>query len=351
MNWVQRLSRWACRARPAVVYALAMAGAALLVGLLLLAQMGGVDEAARQGWRSLGPALDAMLLALGLGAALASWLRRGAGARRATEWEILEGIRNGEFSVQYQPIVTAAAGECVGAEVLARWRHPAQGNIRAELFIRAAVEAGLITELTRALLKQAASELSQVALPAGFMVAFNIASESLASPALLDDCRELLEVLKANQGVLVLDVSERSPLREEAATLEVICALRREGVQLALDDFGSGYADQAYLRRWGFDFLKVEKGFVSALGRECLRGNVLENAALTPGRVGAKVIVKGVETQGQQNYLNVKGYELLQGYYFGRPMGLGHFRQWLYSGIAEDRQAVRLREEASARKG
>ncbi|POZ60835.1 EAL domain-containing protein [Chromobacterium alticapitis] len=312
----------------------------------------GLSVSARaDGWGAGWADAESGLLSLGLGAALASWLRRGAGSRRASEWEILEGMRNQEFSLLYQPIVTASGGACVGAELLARWRHPAQGGIRADLFIRAAIEAGLIAELTRYLLARAAEELRQIVLPPGFMVAFNLASESLAMPELLEDCRELLAVLREKQATLVLDVSERAPLLEDAGTLEVISALRRQGVKLALDDFGSGYADQAYLQRWGFDFLKVDRGFVSTLGRDCLRGNALEEVLLRPERMGARIIVKGVETQGQQSYLSVKGFELLQGFYFGKPMTLNHFRQWLYSGIVEDRKSSLGRETAGGRRG
>ncbi|MEN3812605.1 EAL domain-containing protein [Chromobacterium piscinae] len=261
--------------------------------------------------------------------------------RSASDWEILEGIRNQEFFVHYQPIVTAAGGECVGAEVLARWRHPIQGNVRADLFIREATEAGLIVPLTRYLLKRAAGELRQVALPPGFIVGVNIAGEHLAMPELANDCREMLEMLRAKQAALVLEISEQTPLSEASGAQEVIRRLKREGVKLALDDFGSGYADKDYLRRWGFDYLKVEKGFASALGQDTLRGNVLDGLLPSSRQLGVSVIVKGVETAGQQNYLKASGFELLQGFYFGKPMALSHFRQWLYSGVIQDRSPTR----------
>ncbi|UTH73194.1 EAL domain-containing protein [Chromobacterium sp. IIBBL 290-4] len=286
---------------------------------------------------------DVLLLALLIGAQAASWLLRSAGVRNASDWEILEGIRHQEFFAHYQPIVTAASGECVGVEVLARWKHPVQGNVRSDLFIQTAIDAGLIVPLTRYLLGRVVGELKQVVMPPGFMVCVNIASEHLAMPELEADCRDMLAMLREKQALLVLEVSERAPLREDSGAQEVIRRLRKKGVRLALDDFGAGYADKAYLQRWGFDYLKVEKGYVSALGHDCLRGNVLDGLLLSSSELGAKVIVKGVETQGQQNYLNVRGFEYLQGFYFGKPMALNHFRQWLYSGIIEDRRSSKRR--------
>ncbi|WP_434634678.1 EAL domain-containing protein [Chromobacterium sp. CV08] len=337
----RRLSLHALRRRPAAVYAAMMAATGVPAASLLLLQgwwLSGGGTWWRPGWREVLPSAEALSLALLLGAMLAGWLLRGAGVRNASEWEILEGIRLQEFFAHYQPIVTAGGGECVGVEVLARWRHPVQGNVRADLFIPAAIDAGLIMPLTRYLLRRAADELRQLVLPPGFIVGINIAGEHLERPELEGDCGELLEVLDGKQAVLVLELTERTPLRDAPDTLDRVRRLRARGVRLALDDFGAGHADQAYLQRWGFDYLKVEKGFVSALGRETLRGNVLDGLSQASERIGVRVIVKGVETQGQQNYLNAKGFELLQGFYFGKPMALNHFRQWLYAGIIEERR-------------
>ncbi|WP_293764267.1 EAL domain-containing protein [uncultured Aquitalea sp.] len=283
---------------------------------------------------------DALLLAMVTGAVLAWALLRRRVARNSSGWEIAQGIRNKEFFTHYQPIVAAENGECVGVEVLARWRHPVQGAIRSDLFIPAAEDAGLIVPLTRYLIRRVTKELKQVALPPGFFVGINIAAEHLGMPDLVEDCKVLLAVLREKKAVLVLEVSERFPLPEHQVTHRVVQDLRQMGVKLALDDFGIGHADRNYLRRWGFDYLKVEKGYVSALGKDSFKTNILDNLLLTSQQLGVQVIVKGVETQGQQNYLTVKGFEFLQGFYFGKPMTLNHFRQWLYSGITQDRTHV-----------
>jgi len=289
-------------------------------------------------WRSLVWRLDTLLVALLAGLALCWALQRQRMARHSSAWEIAQGIRNREFFTHYQPIVTADMGECVGVEVLARWRHPVQGAIRSELFIAAAADAGLLVPLTRYLIRRVTKELSQVVLPPGFFVGINIAAEHLGMPDLVEDCKLLLAVLREKKAVLVLEVSERFPLPEHRVAQRVVQDLRQMGVKLALDDFGIGHADRNYLRRWGFDYLKVEKGYVSALGKDSFRANILDGLLQTSQQLGVQVIVKGVENQGQQNYLLVKGFEYLQGFYFGKPMTLNHFRQWLYSGIAQDRK-------------
>ena len=217
-------------------------------------------------WQALRTQWLALLLAAALGCGIAWGVRRGGG-RKATGWEIAEGIRQKEFFAHYQPIVTASNGECVGVEVLARWRHPVQGNVRSEVFIQTAIDAGLIVALTRYLLRRVAEELQQIVLPPGFMVGINISTEHLALPELLDDCRALVNLLRDKQAQLVLEISERAPLQEASGAQKVINGLRQMGVRLALDDFGAGYADKAYLSRWGFDYLKVEKAMCRRWGR------------------------------------------------------------------------------------
>ncbi|AAQ60559.1 EAL domain-containing protein [Chromobacterium violaceum] len=338
------LSRRAVGAGAAPVYALAVAACAL-PALFLLWRLGAASFDPPD-WRGWAIASEIGLLAALVGAMLAGWLRRGAGLRGAGGWEISEGMRSQAFFAHYQPIVTGTRGECVGVEVLARWRHPVRGNVRADLFIPEAVEAGLIVPLTRYLLKRVCDELRKVALPPDFMVGVNIAGEHLALPELVQDCREMVDMLRAKQATLVLEISEQVPLSEASGALGVIRRLKREGVKLALDDFGSGYADVAYLRRWGFDYLKVEKGLVSTLEWDALRGGG-RDGVLSSGEPGVRVIVKGVETSGQQSDLSGKGFELLQGFYFGKPMTLNHFRQWLYSGIIQDRSTAGVRPRDS----
>ena len=327
-------------------------------GLLYRQSLSGgkLDVVVQETWttvllRSLLHRLDTMLLALAAGGVLGWALMRRRLARNTSTWEIAQGIRNREFFTHYQPIVTAESGECVGVEVLARWRHPVQGAVRSDLFIPAAEDAGMIVPLTRYLLRRVCKELKPVALPPGFMVGVNIAAEHLGMPDLIEDCKMLLAVLREKNAVLVLEVSERLPLPEHQVTHRVVQDLRQMGVKLALDDFGLGHADRNYLRRWGFDYLKVEKGYVSALGKDSFKANILDGLLSTSRLLGVQVIVKGVETQGQQNYLSVKGFQLLQGFYFGKPMTLNHFRQWLYSGITQDRSAAAAREAAAAANG
>jgi sensor c-di-GMP phosphodiesterase-like protein len=136
------------------------------------------------------------LLAALAGVLLGWALLRRQLARNSSSWEIAQGIRNREFFTHYQPIVTAEHGECIGVEVLARWRHPVQGAIRSDLFIPAAEDAGLIVPLTRYLIRRVSKEFKQVALPPGFLVGINIAAEHLGMPDLVEDCKILLAVLR-----------------------------------------------------------------------------------------------------------------------------------------------------------
>ncbi|SMF38940.1 EAL domain-containing protein [Pseudogulbenkiania subflava] len=306
----------------------------VLVGLLLVTLESRLTLA-------MGGLLAPLLMALLAGAALGWAINSTKDSRNSNNWEIAQGLRKREFFVHYQPIVTAQSGHCIGVEVLARWRHPVQGFIPSQLFIPAAEEAGLIVALTRYLLRCVGYELGQMMLPAGFVVGVNISASHLTTRDIIEDCRLLLSVLKDKHIQLVLEVSERVALEEHEESLKVVRELKAMGVQLALDDFGAGHADRHYLQTWGFDYLKVEKGYVSAIGKEGFRGNILDDILVNATQLGLKVMIKGVETQGQQSYLNAKGFQFLQGFFFGRPMTLNHFRRWLYAEVASESESPR----------
>lgn len=285
--------------------------------------------------------LAVLLMSLLAGGFLGWAINSSKDSRNSNNWEIAQGLRKREFFVHYQPIVTAHSGHCIGVEVLARWRHPVQGFIPSQLFIPAAEEAGLIVALTRYLLRCVGHELGQIMLPPGFVVGVNISASHLTTRDIIEDCRLLLSVLKDKQIQLVLEVSERVALEEHEESLKVVQELKTMGVQLALDDFGAGHADRHYLQKWGFDYLKVEKGYVSAIGKDSFRSNILDGILVNANQFGLKVVVKGVETQGQQSYLHAKGFQYLQGFFFGKPMTLNHFRRWLYAEVAHESEPPR----------
>ena len=329
MVWAKALlgaPAWAVYVSAMVLY--------VLVGLLLVALESRLALA-------MGGLLTPLLMSLLAGGFLGWAINSAKDSRNSNNWEIAQGLRKREFFVHYQPIVTAQSGHCIGIEVLARWRHPVQGFIPSQLFIPAAEEAGLIVALTRYLLRCVGHELGQIMLPPGFVVGVNVSASHLTTRDIIDDCGLLLSVLKDKQIQLVLEVSERVALEEHEESLKVVQELKSMGVQLALDDFGAGHADRHYLQKWGFDYLKVEKGYVSAIGKDGFRSNILDDLLVNATQLGLKVVVKGVETQGQQSYLNAKGFQYLQGFFFGKPMTLNHFRRWLYAEVAHETESPR----------
>ncbi|MDF0605032.1 EAL domain-containing protein [Neisseriaceae bacterium TC5R-5] len=263
-------------------------------------------------------------------------LRWGRSKSEVSAEAFIAGLHENAFCAHYQPIVRAATDECIGVEALARWRL-GHSHLLPESFIPTALDAHLMIELSRYILQRVAEDFKQFALPPHFIVSVNIPAEYLTMPALLEDCHELLAILQSKQARLVLEVPATLPLPEELEAQLVTEGLRQLGIKLALDNYLATTANPYHLLKWAFDYLKVEKDYISSWGQPGFQDNSLDILLSSAQKLGAELIIKGVENQGQHHYLSKRGVPYLQGFYFSKPMTRNHFRKWLYSGIIEDK--------------
>ncbi len=244
--------------------------------------------------------------------------------------KISQGLARGQFHAFIQPVFTRE-GVLSGGEVLIRWIHPKDGFIPPDVFIKAAEHSGQINKLFSVLVQQLLATLGRpgVRLPIGFHLGLNISAPQLAQPALLTDCHALMAMLAPQQGVLVLELTERVEIPDNAACYGVLNQLKSEGARIAIDDFGTGHSSLIYLTRMQVDCLKIDKSFVDLIA-EGSRTDIVDNVIDLARRLGMITVAEGVETAYQQAYLQQMGVDMLQGYYFARPMPLADFvRQYL----------------------
>jgi len=239
-------------------------------------------------------------------------------------------MRANEFSVEYQPVYGVALGRCQGAEALLRWtRRGAQADaVRPDEFIAAAEEEHMIVPLTRHLLKLVARDVAKMNLGPGFHLGINFAPEHLSSESFIGDVRALLDSLGTAGPEVVIEITERTLIRNTEEALRNLVQARSEGVKVAIDDFGTGYCALSYLERFPFDLLKIERGFVIAIEPEVRRAVVLDSIIDLAHSLGAQIIAEGVETQAQYDYLRARGVGFVQGYLYARPMNAEAFGQW-----------------------
>lgn len=247
------------------------------------------------------------------------------------EKRLRRAIRKGDLSVLYQPKINVRGGQVSEAEALVRWTDPELGMIPPDRFIPIAERAGLIGLLGAHVLKKACQEAVSWSPDEAdtSAVAVNVSAIQLQDPSFPDSVRETLDVTGLRGERLILEVTE-SALMEAAdmvvANMKKIVAL---GVRFAVDDFGMGYSNFAYLRRLPIHSLKVDKTFVDLITDSENDARICQ-AIIALGRaLDLVVVAEGVETLEQSLFLKAYGCDQLQGFYFSKPLGGIEFREFV----------------------
>ncbi len=249
--------------------------------------------------------------------------------RMSSGREILAGIKRHQFSVVYQPVMDTQHQDIKGVEALMRWHHPAAGPIPPDVFIQYAEAQGLIVPLTRHLFSLIVKDLPvlQQCLPAGSKLGINLAPSHLKAASFQSDITQFVNQLPGNYFRLLLEMTERAML-EGDDVLESFNWLHEQGFDIAVDDFGTGHSALIYLQRFPFDYLKIDKGFISAIGQETVTSPVLDAVLNLAQRLKMETVAEGVETADQAAWLARRGVTYMQGYYLGRPMSAQQLNEW-----------------------
>lgn len=220
------------------------------------------------------------------------------------------------ISVVYQPIFELETGRMLGYETLMRLKEADGRSISPDVFIPVAEQSGAIVELGAWVIDQACADVAGYGL--GSVVAVNVSAVQIKAPNFSLRVTEILNRHGLAPRQLALEVTERVDIIPEPQVMRNIEQLRNLGVQIWLDDFGTGYAGIGWLRRFEFDIVKIDRGFLhecqTAQGLRMLHGMISLLRSL-----GRTVLVEGVETEEQKNLLKRLGVDLVQGFLMGRP--------------------------------
>ncbi|WP_115720305.1 EAL domain-containing protein [Gallaecimonas mangrovi] len=262
--------------------------------------------------------------------------------------ELKKAMKNDEFFLMYQPVFALSRKQPVGVEVLMRWRHPVQGLISPDIFIRTAEETGLIVPLTRHLFELLCNDFAHWS-QGPLKVGINIASAHLQQGLLTSDLLHLQQRLGPSLQ-LVAELTERQLIDSQAMVITQLKDCRAAGIQIAVDDFGTGHSSLAYLQVLPLDYLKIDKSFVSALDSGSVQAPVLEAIMQLGHKLGLTLVAEGIETQRQYEFLNAHEVEMGQGYLFARPMPMAAFRQWLADNAATSTGHLTASHKVAGRK-
>ncbi len=242
--------------------------------------------------------------------------------RLKLENDLRHAVENNELFLHYQPRVDLSNGEIVALEALVRWQHPSRGLIPPGLFIPVAEEAGMIHHIGDWVLHAACEQIrawEQQNL-SSIAVAVNLSALQLQRRELQNEIETALRDYNIGGKRLELEITESSVMENAADTVHVLEQLKALEVQLAIDDFGTGYSSLAYLRRFPFDYLKIDRSFIANLTQEPDEASIARTIIAMAHSLRMKVIAEGVETEAQARYLQRNHCDEMQGYLFSKPV-------------------------------
>jgi diguanylate cyclase (GGDEF)-like protein len=256
-------------------------------------------------------------------------MRANAQSRRVLDSELRHAFANGEFELHYQPQVRLSDGAVTGAEALLRWRHPKRGLLDPHAFIDALAGTTLAVDVGRWVVETACAQAADWRGD-GFSlvrIAVNLFPKQLQHPSLIADVEAALRRSRL-PPVLELEITENSALNHEEAA-KPLARLREQGVKIAFDDFGTGYASLRYLTLFPVSRIKIDRSFVHDITNGAKSAAVVRSLIGMAQSLGLEVVAEGVETNAQAAFLRNERCEEAQGFLYGKPLSDVDFAVYL----------------------
>jgi diguanylate cyclase (GGDEF)-like protein len=257
--------------------------------------------------------------------------------RRSLELELHSALAQQQFQLWYQPIFSLQSGAICGFEALLRWQHPVRGLVSPADFIPIAEETGIIHEIGRWVLNEAAEQA--LSWPGHLSVAVNLSPCQFKERNIADLVAHTLDSTGLEGSRLELEITETALLQNSADVAAQFARLKRLGIRLAMDDFGTGYSSLSYLRRFPFDKIKIDRSFVAEIAQDEGCAAIVHAIIELAGRLGMVTTAEGIETTDQLEWLCGLGCTEAQGFVFSpplRPDDASH----LAGRVSEERQRV-----------
>lgn len=250
-----------------------------------------------------------------------SQLSQSADFRQKIEDDLRDALSQGEFLIQYQPIVDAKTHKVASLEALLRWEHPVRGRVSPADFVPVAEELGIINEIGEWVLEEVCIQLGSC--PDEIRAAVNVSPIQFASDDFYSTVDRILTRTGVDPSRVELEITESVFVGDLDRTLDLFKRLKRRGVRLALDDFGTGYSSLSYLRDAPFDKLKIDQSFVRGCTAPDNNNSALVSAIVSMAKaLNMETVAEGIEAKDEMVRVTGHGATHLQGYLFSSPISV-----------------------------
>jgi diguanylate cyclase len=252
--------------------------------------------------------------------------------------DLQRALEKDELKIYYQPQIRSADGSLRGMEALLRWHHPRLGVLSPGVFLPIAEETGLIVDIGAWVLQEGCRQLAawRARYAPGFselVLAINLSAVQIKQDRLSGFVVDALTDNALPAHCLELEITESMLIEVNSSTIAMLSEISAQGVALSLDDFGTGYSSLDHLKLFPISILKIDKGFVSAVGEGGKSERLFLAIIAFAKALNMSIVVEGVETQEQAEYCILQGCDLLQGYYYSKPIPASEFEAIFLGGI------------------
>ncbi len=251
--------------------------------------------------------------------------------RAVLESNLRRALKEEEFYVEYQPQIDATSGKIIGAEALVRWTGPDFKNIPPLDFIPVAEDSGLILEIGQIVLEKAVSQMKKWHEKGydDLKIAVNISGIQLLQSNLINQVEEVLKTTQFNPNFLELELTESILMENIDRASSLLKEFQQKGIQISIDDFGTGYSSLNYLKQLPIDTLKIDQSFIRNIQTDKSDKIIVNTIIAMAHGLEFSVIAEGVEDSYQKDYLKEMKCDVLQGYYFAKPLSAENFEKIL----------------------
>jgi EAL domain-containing protein (putative c-di-GMP-specific phosphodiesterase class I) len=243
--------------------------------------------------------------------------------RASLEQDLRRALLLGQFVLHYQPLVDTGSGRIVGIEALLRWDEPERGLIAPGGFIALAEETGLIWEIGRWVLDTACTQAQswrEAGLLESVRLAVNVSPRQFQDTAITDVVRKALDASGLPPDYIALEVTESTAMRDVEHSVRALSLIKEMGVRVSIDDFGTGYSSLSYLKRFPIDTVKIDRSFVTDIGRSRDDEAIVAAIIALAKSLAISTVAEGVETEEQLAFLEKHGCPTYQGFLFSAAL-------------------------------